>query len=214
MKKQHWFLRGLFVMAVVVLFASCVNPLVQANLPKEQETRAERIYREVLTPWITGMRNAADEGMDACGMSVEDWDQLTEKEQDDFRRFIVYRSYQDIFPLDITEGTIPVVLFDTIGSLNGVLRIQEDGLLLLEHDEKAKAKLEPYLCKNCGGSGITLVPEESCTDCYGTGTILIKCAKYDPENGWEDVSIPCYSCPHGTCPACNGLRYCPAEEVH
>ena len=40
MKKQHWFLRWLFVTVLIVLFASCVNPLIQENMPKEPETKA------------------------------------------------------------------------------------------------------------------------------------------------------------------------------
>ena len=213
MKKQHWILRWLFITILIVLFGSYVNPLIRRSLPPVQETRAERIYRQYIAPWIEDMRTVSKYGDDPCPLNVEGWSELTEKEQDDFRRFIVYRSSQDIFPMDVTEGMIPVVLYETIGSLNGVLRIKEDGLLILEHDEKAKKMLEPYLCKNCGGTGIALAPRDSCTDCYGTGTITIKCAKYNPETGWEDVNIPCYSCPDDVCPVCHGIRYCPVEEV-
>ena len=213
MRKQHWFLRWLFLTVIVILFASCVNPLVRENMPSEYKTKAERVYGEIVKPWVDDMLRAHNSGIDTCRQNVEGWDELTEKQQDDFRRFIVYRSSQDVFPLDVTEGTIPVVLFESIGSLNGLLRIGQDGLMTLEHDEKAKALDEQYLCKNCGATGRALAPVDSCPDCYGTGTITVKCAKYNPETGWEDASFPCYSCPFGVCPVCRGTRYAPVGGV-
>ena len=175
------------------------------------ETQSERIFRQNVRPWVMGLKNVLKNDMDIdMNLYVNMWDDLTEEQQ---KEFIVSLNYYHprIYALDNLNGVIPIVWPEERNYLNGVLKPSAFGNMVLDWSGEAKQILEVYICPNCHGTAKAIDPRWDCTVCEGLGTVCISAGRYDPDSGWQSISVPCNKCPLSTCRVCDGTGYCASE---
>ena len=180
------------------------------NLRFESESDVDKIYETAVHDWIREINNSLDNNQGDISEYIDGWDTLTDIQQqaviDIIKTSETGRRIAKV--LDKRDDIIPVAFPQENDYLNGAFHIYEDCTVTLERNDESHIILESYLCPNCNGTGQAIMPQYSCSACKGKGEICIKYGKYNPESGWEDVTIPCDKCPLGTCKLCGGYKYC------
>ena len=183
--------------------------LTYQNLRYEKESDGNTIYETAVNEWIRNIKNVVDIHEGNISEYIDGWDTLTDEQQQAVIDMITSSNkwVKIAKVLDKLDDDVPVV-FPKKSYLNGVFHIHEDCSVVLHRNAESQAILESYLCPKCEGSGQMISPRINCSACNGEGVIHIKCAKYDSESGWEDVTIPCDKCPLVSCNLCEGNKYC------